>query len=104
MSIIRCVNVLIRGIFYILFVILCFRVGIRRNNSDAINVTKARFAPLFHGLNMSVYMETFFFRDSVLRTKCPQLLLNFLNTMSPTVFQATIAKERAEILCWNKAG
>lgn len=60
MSTIRCVNVLIRGIFYILFVILCFRVGIRRNNSDAINVTKARFAPLFHGLNMSFYIETFF--------------------------------------------
>lgn len=54
-----------------------FRAGIRRNNSDAINVAKARFAPLFFGLSMPFYMETFF-RDSVLRTKCPPELLNFL--------------------------
>lgn len=51
--------------------------GIRRNNSDAINIAKARFAPLFFGLSMPFYMETFF-RDSVLRTKCPPELLNFL--------------------------
>lgn len=46
-------------------------------NSDAINVAKARFAPLFYGLNMPFYIETFF-RDSVLQTKCPPFLLNFL--------------------------
>lgn len=54
-----------------------FRASIRRNNSDAFNVAKAHFAPLFFGLRMPFYMETFF-RDSVLRTKCPPELLNFL--------------------------
>lgn len=56
-----------------------FRAGIRRNNTEAINVAKARFAPLFYGLSMPFYMETFF-RDSLLRTKCPPELHSFLKT------------------------
>lgn len=54
-----------------------FRAGVRWNNCKAINVAKAHFAPLFYGLSMPFYMETFF-RDSVLRAKCPPELLNFL--------------------------
>ena len=54
-----------------------FRAGVLRNNCKAINVAKARFSPLFYGLSISFYMETFF-RVSVLRAKCPPELLNFL--------------------------
>lgn len=35
-----------------------FRAGVRRNNTDAINCSKAKFAPLFFGLNMPFYTET----------------------------------------------
>lgn len=54
-----------------------FRAGIRRNNSDIINVAKARFAPPLLWTELA-FLYGNFFRDSVLRTKCPQLLFNFL--------------------------
>lgn len=76
-----------------------FRAGIERNNSDGINVAKAR-CMLFYGLNMTICMETLF-RDSVLLTKFPPFLLNFLKTMSPTVYFGNNAKERVEIMCWK---
>lgn len=77
-----------------------FIAGFRRNNSDAINVAKVRFTPVFFGLRMQFNVETFF-RDSVLLTKCPPILLNFLkNHEYPTIFQRTIAK-RAGILCFK---
>lgn len=77
-----------------------FRAGIERKNSDGINVVKARCMPLFYGKNMTLCMETLF-RDSVLVTKCQPFLLNFLKTLSPTVFLATTAKERVDIMCWK---
>lgn len=47
-----------------------FRAGVRRNNVDANNCSKAKFAPLFFGLNMLFYLETYK-RDSLTRIQCP---------------------------------
>ncbi|XP_062592407.1 uncharacterized protein LOC134253831 [Saccostrea cucullata] len=54
-----------------------FRAGVRRNNTDAINCSKAKFAPLFFGLNMPFYMETYI-RDSLTRLQCPPEVLAFI--------------------------
>lgn len=54
-----------------------FRAGVRRNNSLAINAAKTKFSPLFFGLNMPIYIETFI-RDSFLRIQCPDKLRKFL--------------------------
>ena len=54
-----------------------FRAGVRRNNSEAIIASRAKFAPLFYGLNMPFYMETFV-RDSFLRMQCPPDILAFI--------------------------
>ena len=89
----------VRSSIYLLLITSC----LRRNNCKAINVAKARFAPLFYGLSMPFYMDTFF-RDSVLRAKCPQEMLNFLEnheSYSVSGTHVTTVKERVEILCWN---
>ena len=54
-----------------------FRAGVRRNNSIALNAAKAKFSPLFFGLNMPFYMETYI-RDSILRTQYPMEILRFI--------------------------
>lgn len=54
-----------------------FRAGVRRNNADAINCSKAKFAPLFFGLNMPFYVETYI-RDSLTRIQCPPEVLAFI--------------------------
>lgn len=65
------------AVFTFFLLLNVFRAGIRRNNSDIINVAKARFAPpLLWTEHAFLYGN--FFRDSVLRTKYPQLLFNFL--------------------------
>lgn len=54
-----------------------FRAVVRRNNSTAINAAKTKISPLFFGLNMPIYMETFI-RDSFLRIQCSDKLRKFL--------------------------
>ncbi|XP_062603684.1 uncharacterized protein LOC134265484 [Saccostrea cucullata] len=54
-----------------------FRAGVRRNNTLAINAGKTKFSPLFFGLNMPIYMETYI-RDSFLRIQCPDIVRQFL--------------------------
>ncbi|XP_076087738.1 uncharacterized protein LOC143058159 [Mytilus galloprovincialis] len=53
------------------------RAGTRRNNSTAIQAGKFKFSPLFFGLNMPFYMETFI-RDSFVRVQCPHDILAFI--------------------------
>lgn len=64
-------------VFGYCLVLYVFRLGIRRNNFDVINVVKVCFVLLFFGLSMLFYMEMFF-RDLVLWIKCLLELLNFL--------------------------
>ena len=54
-----------------------FRAGVRRNNSSAINAGKNKFSPLFFGLGMPFYMETYV-RDSFLRIQCPLEIRRFI--------------------------
>ncbi|CAG2233782.1 unnamed protein product [Mytilus edulis] len=54
-----------------------FRAGVRRNNTAAIQTAKVKFSPLFFGLNMSFYMETFV-RDLFVRVQCPPEVLAFI--------------------------
>lgn len=54
-----------------------FRAEVRGNNTAAIQTAKVKFSPLFFGLNMSFYMETFV-RDLFVRVQCPPEVLAFI--------------------------
>ena len=54
-----------------------FRAGVRRNNSAVIQTAKVKISPLFFGLNMPFYMETFV-RDLYIRVQCPPQILAFI--------------------------
>ena len=53
-------------VFTYCFALHVFRAGVRRNNACAINAGKCKFSPLFFGLNLPLYMETYI-RDSFIR-------------------------------------
>ena len=54
-----------------------FKASVRRNNSQVIQASKAKFVPLFFGLNMPFYMEIYI-RDSFLRMQCPKEVAEFI--------------------------
>ncbi|VDI12845.1 Hypothetical predicted protein [Mytilus galloprovincialis] len=54
-----------------------FRAGVRRNNTEAVNIVKTKFSSLFSGLNMPFYMEIIT-RDSLVRLQCPPDVIGFL--------------------------
>ena len=54
-----------------------FRAGVRKNNSAAIRCALDQFAPLFFGMHMPFYMETYI-RDSFVRLQCPPELFEFI--------------------------
>jgi hypothetical protein len=66
-------------IFHYSLALYVFRAGVRRNNSDAILASRAVFSPLFFGLNMPFYMETYI-RDSMIRVQCPSAVQEFIET------------------------
>jgi len=68
---------MLEAVFTYCFALRVFRGGVRRNNSETINASKNKFAPLFFGLNMPFYMETFV-RDSLMRLQCPPELSVFI--------------------------
>lgn len=53
-----------------------FRIGVRRNNTRVINAGKTKISPLFFGLHMPIYIETYI-RDSFLRIQCPDKVRKF---------------------------
>lgn len=68
-----------------MFSLHVFRAGI-----DGINVAKARCMPLFYGHAFQGFSTA---------DKMSTIFKNVLKTLSPTVFLATTAKGRTEIMC-----
>lgn len=73
------------------------RAGVRRNNSTAINASKTKFSPLFFGLNMPFYMETYM-RDSFVRIQFPSKVRGFIEEHESYRVSGSDAKGEGVIL------
>ncbi|KAJ8310200.1 hypothetical protein KUTeg_012065 [Tegillarca granosa] len=82
---------LCNAIFTYCLALHIFRAGVRRNNASVIDAALYKFSPLFYGLNMPFYMETYL-RDRVVREQSPAPVKDFLQENATFSVSGNISK------------